>query len=91
MTSRFFRKAGNGQSSIQTGMSFRERLRAYSTSRFTHSEPLEVAVMTTTSVSAAAMPCSISGQNSAPGGMERTSLNTSSKPAARRKDSISAT
>src|SRR6185503_10352072 len=72
-------------------MTFLERLRAYSTSRFTHSEELDAAVMTTTKLSQFAMPFSISGQNFSSGRMALTSLNTSSKPAARRNDSISAT
>ncbi len=76
----------------QTGMTFFETLRAYSTSRVTHSDALDAAVMTTTKLSQFVIPSSIFGQNFSSGWMALTSLKTSSKPAAlRRNDSISAT
>ena len=92
MTSRSAKMGGRGQSSTQSGMTFLGRLRAYSTSRFTQSDALDAAVMTTTKLSQFVIPSSILVQNFSSGWMALTSLKTSSKPAAlRRNDSISAT
>lgn len=79
------------KASIQTGMTFFERLRANSTSRLTHSDAFDAAAITTTKLSQFVMPFSIFGQNFWSGLIALRSLNTSSKPAARRNDSISAT